>query len=121
MTSQQSLQLFDIVNRNFKSEADARLFVTEIDTLISSCLKDEASNLVTQKDLDVAKTELLKEIAATNKEIVLVKADLTKQMDTNKAELTKQMDANKYELIKWMFSFWVTLILLLVGAFFMKK
>ena len=36
MTSEQSLQLFDIVNRNFKSETDARLFVTEIDAVISA-------------------------------------------------------------------------------------
>ena len=81
MTSQQSLQLFDIVNRNFKSEADARMFVTEIDTLITSQSKEETKELATKKDLDLV----------------------------------------KYDLIKWMFSFWVTLILLILGAFFLKK
>ena len=81
MTSQQSLQLFDIVNRNFKSEADARMFVTEIDTLITAQSKEETKELATKKDLDQV----------------------------------------KYDLIKWMFSFWVTLILLILGAFFLKK
>ena len=81
MTSQQSLQLFDIVNRNFKTEADARLFVTEIDTLITAQSKEETKELATKKDLDQV----------------------------------------KYDLIKWMFSFWVTLILLILGAFFLKK
>ncbi len=81
MTSQQSLQLFDIVNRNFKSEADARMFVTEIDTLITAQSKEETKELATKKDLDLV----------------------------------------KYDLIKWMFSFWVTLILLILGAFFLKK
>ena len=81
MTSQQSLQLFDIVNRNFKSEADARQFVTEIDALITAQSKEETKELATKKDLDLV----------------------------------------KYDLIKWMFSFWVTLILLILGAFFLKK
>ena len=81
MTSQQCLQLFDIVNRNFKSEADARMFVTEIDTLITAQSKEETKELATKKDLDLV----------------------------------------KYDLIKWMFSFWVTLILLILGAFFLKK
>ena len=73
--------LFDIVNRNFKSEADARMFVTEIDTLITAQSKEETKELATKKDLDLV----------------------------------------KYDLIKWMFSFWVTLILLILGAFFLKK
>ena len=143
MTSQQSLQLFDIVKRNFKTESDSRLFVTEIDALISSSFKEESSELSTQKDLDVVKTELLKEIAIINKEtvqlrvdltkeITLVKSDLTKeiaQINTNltkeialvRSDMTKQIDASKIELIKWMFSFWVTLLLFLVGSFFLKK
>lgn len=81
MTSQQSLQLFDIVNRNFKSEADARMFVTEIDTLITAQSKKETKELATKKDLDLV----------------------------------------KYDLIKWMFSFWVTLILLILGALVLQK
>jgi len=74
MTSQQCLQLFDIVNRNLKSEADARMFVNEIDTLITAQSKEETKELATKKDLDLV----------------------------------------KYDLIKWMFSFWVTLILLIL-------
>ena len=110
MTSQQSLQLFDIVKRNFKTESDSRLFVTEIDALIASSFKEESTELSTKKDLDVVKTELLKEIALINKETVQLRADLT-----------KQIDSNKYDLIKWMFSFWITIILLFVGTYLLKK
>ena len=110
MTSQQSLQLFDIVKRNFKTESDSMLFVTEIDALIASSFKEESTELSTKKDLDVVKTELLKEIALINKETVQLRADLT-----------KQIDSNKYDLIKWMFSFWITIILLFVGTYLLKK
>ena len=175
MTIQKSLQLFDLVNRNFKNEADARSFVTEIDELISSSFREEAAELPTRLDLDVVKTELLKEIAATNKEIIvinkeisainketaqlridlikeiaitnkemvqlradltleiaLVKADLTKQIETTRTDLTKQIESNradltkmindtKIELIKWSFSFWITIVLLIIGTFFLKR
>ena len=153
MTSQQSLQLFDIVNRNFKTESDARLFVTEIDSLISSSFKDEATDLASRQDLFVVKTELLKEIAdikkeisSINKETALIRIDLVKEIaqsktefmreiaitnkeiaTTNKeivilkADLTKQIDASKIELIKWTFSFWITIVMLIIGAFFLRK
>ena len=121
MTSQQSLQLFDIVKRNFKTESDSRLFVTEIDALIASSFKEESTELTTKKDLDVVKTELLKEIALINKETVQLRADLTKEIVLVKADLTKQIDSNKYDLIKWMFSFWITIILLFVGTYLLKK
>ena len=121
MTSQQSLQLFDIVKRNFKTESDSMLFVTEIDALIASSFKEESTELSTKKDLDVVKTELLKEIALINKETVQLRADLTKEIVLVKADLTKQIDSNKYDLIKWMFSFWITIILLFVGTYLLKK
>ena len=153
MTSQQSLQLFDIVNRNFKTESDARLFVTEIDSLISSSFKDEATDLASRQDLFVVKNELLKEIAdikkeisSINKETALIRIDLVKEIaqsktefmreiaitnkeiaTTNKeivilkADLTKQIDASKIELIKWTFSFWITIVMLIIGAFFLRK
>lgn len=81
MTSQQSLQLFDIVNRNFKNEADARLFVTEIDAAISSQSKEDTKELATKKDLDIV----------------------------------------KYDLLKWMFGFWVSLIMLIIGTVFFRR
>ena len=121
MTSQQSLQLFDIVKRNFKTESDSMLFVTEIDALIASSFKEESTELSTKKDLDVVKTELLKEIALINKETVQLRADLTKEIVLVKVDLTKQIDSNKYDLIKWMFSFWITIILLFVGTYLLKK
>jgi len=62
----------------------------------------------------IVKSELTKQIDIT-------RADLTKQIDLNKADLIKQMDTNKYDLIKWTFSFWVTIKLLIVGGFFLRK
>jgi len=128
MTIQKSLQLFDLVNSNFKSESDARLFVTEIDELISSSFKEEAADLPTRQDLDVVKTELLKKIAAINKETTQLRIDLVKEIAANnketiqlRADLTKQIDSSKVELIKWIFSFWITIVLLIIGAFIMKK
>ena len=172
MTIQQSLQLFDIVNRNFKTESDARLFVTEIDALISSSFKDEATDLPTRQDLDIVKNELLKEIAAinketaqlridlvkeiaqsradfmkestqtksdlmkeiaqfkieiskelaiTNKEIIILKGDIAKDNAILRADLSKQIESSKIELIKWTFSFWITIVMLIVGAFFLRK
>ena len=135
MTIQKSLQLFDILNRNFKSESDARLFVTEIDTLISSSFKDEATvqlkfDLI--KEIALSRTDFMKELAITNREIVILKgeiikenailkADLTKQIYRNKIVLITKIDGNKIELIKWIFSFWITIVLLIVSAFFLKK
>ncbi len=132
MTSLQSLPLFDIVKRNFKTEADSRLFVTEIDAMKSSSFKDEATELSTKKDLDLVNTELLKDIALINKEtvqlkveltkeIALVSSNLTKEIALVSSDLIKQIDASKIELIKWTFSFWVTLLLFLVGSFFLRK
>ena len=81
MTSEQSLQLFDIVNRNFKSEADARQFVKEIDVLITERTKEEARQSASKEDL--ANTKL--------------------------------------ELVRWMFGFWITIVMLILGTFFLKK
>ena len=108
--------MFEIVKRNFKTESDSMLFVTEIDALIASSFKEESSELSTKKDLDVVKTELLKEIAMINKETVQLRADLTKEIVLVKADMMKQIDSSKYDLIKWMFSFLITIILLFVGT-----
>lgn len=81
MTSEQSLKLFDIVNRNFKSEADARQFVKEIDALTTERTKEEARQSASKEDL--ANTKL--------------------------------------ELVRWMFGFWITIVMLILGTFFLKK
>ena len=51
MTSEQSLKLFEIVNRNFKNPEDARSFVNEIDKLVTERAKEEARQLATKEDL----------------------------------------------------------------------
>jgi hypothetical protein len=51
MTADTIFKLFEIVNRNFKSEADARAFVTEMDKLVSESTKEEARQLATKEDL----------------------------------------------------------------------
>ena len=81
MTFEQNLKLFDIVNRNFKSEADARQFVKEIDALTTERTKEEARQSASKEDL--ANTKL--------------------------------------ELVRWMFGFWITIVMLILGTFFLKK
>lgn len=51
MTADTSLKLFEIVSRNFKNGEDARLFVTEMDKLVSERTAEEAKQLATKEDL----------------------------------------------------------------------
>lgn len=60
MTADQSLKLFEIVNRHFKNEEDARAFVSEIDKLVSERSKEEARHSATKEDLIAAKIDLIK-------------------------------------------------------------
>ncbi len=64
MTAEQSLKLFEIVNRHFKNEEDARLFVLELDNLITERTKEEAKQSTTKEDLvreiSNAKIDLIK-------------------------------------------------------------
>ena len=60
MTADQSLKLFEIVNRHFKNEEDARAFVSEIDKLVTERSKEEARYSATKEDLSAAKIDLIK-------------------------------------------------------------
>ncbi len=85
MTSEKSQQHDYTVNQNFKSEIDARLFVKEIDALITERAKEETRQLVTSE------------------------------------KIVQELMNTKLDLIKWMFGFWVTLVMLILGAFFLKR
>ncbi len=60
MTADQSLKLFEIVNRHFKNDEDSKAFVTEIDKLVSERTKEEARFSATKDDLPIAKLNLIK-------------------------------------------------------------
>lgn len=60
MTAEESLKLFEIVNRHFKNEEDARAFVSEIDKLVTERSKEEARYSATKEDLSAAKIDLIK-------------------------------------------------------------
>lgn len=51
MTADTSLKSFEIVSRNFKNGEDARLFVTEMDKLVSERAAEKAKQLATKEDL----------------------------------------------------------------------
>ncbi len=58
MTAEQSLKLFEIVNRHFKNEEDARAFVSEIDKLVTERSKEETRYSATKEDVSAAKIDL---------------------------------------------------------------
>jgi hypothetical protein len=60
MTADQSLKLFEIVNKYFKNDADARSFVSEIDKLVTERSKEEARQSATRDDLSNTKIDLIK-------------------------------------------------------------
>ncbi len=60
MTSDQSLRLFEIVNKYFNNNEDSKAFVSEIDKLVTERSKEEARNSATKEDLSTAKIDLIK-------------------------------------------------------------
>lgn len=66
MTTTQSLNLYDISLRYFKSEADARAFVKEIEVTVDSKFESERNILATKEDL----VAMRKEIADSRVEVI---------------------------------------------------
>ena len=62
ITASQSFKLFEILNKNFKNEQDAKAIVTEIEAVIENRFEVERDRLATKQDLlrvenDLAKME----------------------------------------------------------------
>ena len=51
MTATQSLKIYEILHRHFKSDADAKSVVEEIETIIDNKFEKEKNLLATKKDI----------------------------------------------------------------------
>ncbi len=52
MTATQSLRIYEILHRHFKSDADAKVVVQEIETIIDNKFDKEKNNLSTKDDIN---------------------------------------------------------------------
>ena len=51
ITASQSFKIFELLNKHFKNEQDAKLLVTEIENVIESRFQSEKDHLTTKEDL----------------------------------------------------------------------
>lgn len=51
MTATQSLKIYEILHRHFKSDADAKIVVQEIKTIIDNKFDKEKNSLATKEDI----------------------------------------------------------------------
>ena len=84
MTATQSLNLYNLSLKHFKSEADAAAFVREIEVVVDN------------------KFDSKKDILATKEDIASVRLEIKEA---------------KLETIKWVFAFFVTLALMILGLY----
>ena len=60
ITASQSFAIYEILNRHFKNEQDAKLLVKEIENVIEERFHAERDRLSTKEDIANAKAEILK-------------------------------------------------------------
>jgi len=85
--------------------------ITKLYELLSSKLgKETAENLTTFIE------HKIKNEVEGNTQTLATKEELLKM----KSELEAKISETKVDLIKWMFAFWVTLVLMIVGIYFKK-
>ena len=66
ISASQSLKLFEILNKNFKNEADAKAMVTEIEAVIENRFQMERDRLATKEDLAKLETRIVMWIVGFN-------------------------------------------------------
>lgn len=59
ISASQSLKIYEILNRNFKNEADAKVLVEEIEAVIEGRFQAERDRLATKEDLARMETRLV--------------------------------------------------------------
>jgi hypothetical protein len=110
MTATQSLQIYEILNLHFKSKEDAKAVVQSIEKVIDEKVEDKTivfEKIVT-KDIDVLRNETKTQFSVLKEEIY--KAFATKD----------DLYSVKVDLIKWVFAFFVTLALMILGLYIKK-
>lgn len=66
MTASQSLKLYELLNKNFKNEADAKALVNEIEAVIENRFNMERDRLATKEDLAKTETKIILWIVGFN-------------------------------------------------------
>ena len=67
MTATQSLKIYEILQRHFKNEADAKVVVQEIETIIDNKFDKEKNNLASKDDINRLEKLILQNQAAIEK------------------------------------------------------
>ena len=101
LTANQSLNLYHVLLKHFKNEADAKLVVTEIENTIDNKFVSANDKLASKSDIFEIKTE-----------IQLFKTDNQK--------LRTEMEVMKVDIIKWVFTFFATIALMIIGLYVKK-
>jgi hypothetical protein len=66
LAAAQSFKIYEILNRHFKDDEDAKALVTEIETVIETRFQAERDRLATKEDLARAKNEIILWIVGFN-------------------------------------------------------
>ncbi|HRO43359.1 MAG TPA: hypothetical protein PL009_11040 [Flavipsychrobacter sp.] len=89
MTATQSLKIYEILQRHFKSADDAKIVVEQIEQIVAKKLDDKKDILLTKDD----------------------KVELINKLDLTKTDLLNKMDGN----FKWMIGVMLTLFGIVIG------
>ena len=87
ISSSQSFKIFELLNKYFKNEQDAKVLVSENENIINARFQSEKDHLATKEDI-------------VNLIIDFVNV--------------------KVEIIRWVFAFFITLALMIIGLYFKK-
>lgn len=99
------IKLYDIFRNDLKlSDAKAKLFVAVVQETIQNEVKHEQTEFKSVLKEDFYKVDIKIE-----------------QMNAKTEGVTGEIKDSKSDMIKWMFAFWVTIILMLLANFFLKK
>ena len=71
MTAQQSLQIYEILNRYFKNDVDAKQLTQQIEIAIEKKVEDSKIELATKKDLLELKVDLADRINKSKTETII--------------------------------------------------
>ena len=64
ITATQSFKIFELLNKHFKNEQDAKLLVAEIENTIETRFQSEKDHLATREDVVNVKVEIIRWVFA---------------------------------------------------------
>ena len=71
MTAIQSLKIYEILNKHFKSTEDAKIVVSEIEQIIEAKVEAQKDVLSTKEDLLITKMDLIDRINKAKTETII--------------------------------------------------